>query len=371
MIPFLNRSGSQLVMMLAWQSLFGTSLLPLGQEKGWFWTALERDAPIYVAVAVYIGFVTPFNDAAPAIWLDQFTGCLMTFLVACPLTAAVMRLHAYIVHLRPAHPFQQMVQEAAVVLHPAFVGRHVLMVLATALFAVGFTQFKAGIPGVAGGFTWDRRLAELDRWLHLGRHPWEWLQPLMGTPLVTFLTNVNYNLWFVLILGTFCAFMFKSAGAPGRTRFLLSFFLIWAIVGSLLAALMPSAGPCYFALVQPGDDPFSGLMTYLHEADAVFPVWALQTQDLLWAGHVSHAHDLGISAMPSVHNATALLLALAARDLHPRLRPWLIAHAAWVFLGSVHLGWHYAVDAYLSFLVTGLVWLSTTVFARRWDARFA
>src|SRR5687768_8611131 len=35
------------------------------------------------------------------------------------------------------------------------------------------------VIGDAYGYTWDLPFAEADRWLHFGRHPWQWLEPLV------------------------------------------------------------------------------------------------------------------------------------------------------------------------------------------------
>jgi hypothetical protein len=64
----------------------------------------------------------------------------------------------------------------------------------------------------------------------------------------------------------------------------------------------------------------------------------------------------GIAAMPSVHVALPVLYALAAWKLHRRLGILFGAYALLIFLGSVHLGWHYAVDGYVTLLIVPMVW---------------
>jgi membrane-associated phospholipid phosphatase len=65
----------------------------------------------------------------------------------------------------------------------------------------------------------------------------------------------------------------------------------------------------------------------------------------------------GISAMPSVHNALAALFALAAFQLN-RAAGWIAAsYAALIWIGSIHLGWHYALDGVVAFALTYGIWI--------------
>ena len=48
--------------------------------------------------------------------------------------------------------------------------------------------------------------------------------------------------------------------------------------------------------------------------------------------------------MPSMHNAQAALFAVFAYSLNRRFGHAMLAYAALVFVGSIHLAWHYAVD---------------------------
>ncbi len=97
-------------------------------------------------------------------------------------------------------------------------------------------------------------------------------------------------------------------------------------------------------------------MFYLKAADQRAPIFALDVQDLLWKGYAGSGTEMGISAMPSLHNATALLMVLASRGFHPALQWLLKIHFVLIFLGSIHLGWHYAVDAYVSYAATLMIW---------------
>ena len=90
-------------------------------------------------------------------------------------------------------------------------------------------------------------------------------------------------------------------------------------------------------------------MSYLHGVNEIHTIWALGAQEMLWGDY--QVRDVmvgsGISAMPSMHVAIATLFALVCW----RVRRWLgivmTIYAVIIMLGSVDLGWHYAVDGYL------------------------
>ena len=66
-----------------------------------------------------------------------------------------------------------------------------------------------GAIAVVSPFAWDATLADLDRALHFGRLPHEWLWPLTR-PLPLAVLNVGYNVWFFAAR--------SSAGSAPRPR---------------------------------------------------------------------------------------------------------------------------------------------------------
>jgi hypothetical protein len=225
------------------------------------------------------------------------------------------------------------------------------------LFLSMFSSFKALIPLIQP-FAWDASFAAWDQALHFGRQPWEWLQPLLGHASATKAMNGFYTLWFVALFGVWTWQCFSLRRPVLRMQFLLSFVLVWALFGTGAAALLSSAGPCYFARVTGLADPYAGLMAYLHLISEMAPISALQIQEMLWADYLRPGVEMGagISAMPSMHVATAVLFALVAWRTDRRLGVGFAAFAAMIQIGSVHLGWHYAIDGYVSIAGTLLVW---------------
>lgn len=234
------------------------------------------------------------------------------------------------------------------------------------LFAYSFTIVKAAIP-LFHPFDWDVRLSALDAQLHGGVQPWVLLQPLLGHPLVTSLLNLNYHLWFFMLFGAIYWLAFSMERAQLRLQFLLSFVLVWIVMGNLAALLMSSAGPCYFGRVTGAPDPYAPLMQYLRATNEMVPVWALNVQDLLWNSYQGKLAgvSLGISAMPSLHVASSVQLAMLGRRLNRKLGIAMTVFAVLIMLGSVHLGWHYAVDGYLGAVGGYLVWKLVERFLRK------
>ncbi len=237
-------------------------------------------------------------------------------------------------------------------------------------FTFFFTAAKSNIERFYP-FSWDQTFDRWDQVLHFGYRPWEILQPVFGYPVVSFLVNLNYNAWFLVLIGFWAYFMVLAPRGLERTRFFLAFGLSWMIGGGLMATLLSSAGPCFYGRIGLSPDPYAGLMTYLHAANQQYSLFAIQTQELLWQYHGSENLTGGISAMPSMHNATVLLFVLATRNTSKFVRSIVLAHAILIFLGSIHFGWHYAVDAYIGWLIVLVLWPISHLLAKWWESSTA
>lgn len=227
-----------------------------------------------------------------------------------------------------------------------------------------YSSFKTMIPAL-NPFQWDQRFYALDQWLHFGADPWRLTHALFGGETATQIINLGYNAWFGVMWVAILFHTIKIDAARDRMQFLLGFVLLWTILGAAAALALSSAGPCYYGAATGLADPYAPLMAKLYAIDASLGgqdgglgLLALRTQEMLWQAHVDGVSQVGagISAMPSLHVAVATLIALAAWR-HSRAWGWaMTGYAGLILVGSVHLGWHYAVDGYLSIAATVLIW---------------
>lgn len=251
------------------------------------------------------------------------------------------------------------------VLSPERVANSLHAYLPMAVFILGFTAIKPSIPHL-NPFAWDRSLMELDRLLHFGTAPHEVLAPILQFPLATLILNIFYNLWFFVAMGFFIWQGYQGRDTFLRQRFLLAYLLCWGLGSGVLGVLLSSAGPSFYGRLNPGADPYAGLMNYLAEANMVYPIWALKAQDMLWHSYTTgNGMVSGISAMPSMHVATSVMFFICARAAGLRWLTWCTGVFAMVILlGSILLGWHYAADGYVGALVAAGCWWLAGVITR-------
>jgi hypothetical protein len=148
---------------------------------------------------------------------------------------------------------------------------------------------------------------------------------------------------------------------------ILTNVIAWFVLGNVVATVFSSAGPCYYQHVAGSADPFAPLMQYLRGVDEQYNTYVLGIQAWLWEGFALRNTTLGygISAMPSMHVGTTLLLALAAWKTSRIVAAILLAYTATMMIGSVHLGWHYALDGYVAMFGVWVIWWSVGRVLRR------
>jgi len=176
---------------------------------------------------------------------------------------------------------------------------------------VSFGQLKRLIP-IIQPFSWDQTFMALDQTLHFGLDPWQIAHAIAGSSLVVTAITGAYNFWMFLLYFSLIFACFSTANRAARMQYLVAFILTWAIGGNLIATVFSSAGPVYYARLGLGEH-FAPLMNLLHAHAATQPLTVIETQNLLWDFYAAPDSMSGISAFPSMHVASTVLMAAYAR----------------------------------------------------------
>jgi len=223
---------------------------------------------------------------------------------------------------------------------------------ATLLVAIGaslFLPLKYAIPQIVP-FWLDPLLASGER-AAFGGEPWLLIDRLAGWAIVP--VDRLYGLWLPtqsLILFTI---MIQPASAA-KSRLLIAYVLTWSLLGVVSALLLSSAGPIFHDRIFGGSE-FAPLREMLDRRGA----WVvLAESDRMWASLETGRPTIvaGISAAPSIHVAISVWIWLAARTMAPRLAPYALLYALFMWVGSVQLGWHYVTDGLLGVLGVLAIW---------------
>jgi hypothetical protein len=227
-----------------------------------------------------------------------------------------------------------------------------------ALFMAAFLYCKMLIPELRP-FDWDATFAAADLALFAGRHPWEWLHPLLAYPGITHALDIAYSSWVPAVFIVW-GWMSISPRVPEdlRRQYWLSTLLAWTWIGVAMAIMFSSAGPCFLDSVAPElAGQYAGLNAYLASVHGEVPLSSSLAKEFLWSAHTGLVSEPGgISAMPSMHNAQAVLFALAGFRVGKKLGWTMTLYAVVIFIGSIHLGWHYAVDGMVGAAAAAAIW---------------
>ena len=235
----------------------------------------------------------------------------------------------------------------------------VTTVLLLTPFECMFASIKQAIPCI-NDFCWDYKLMNLDYRLHLNRHPWEILSIFLNNEYILRCIDSMYMLWFIFLIA-YCFGMAWSSNRRLRLQFMISSLLVWMIFGSVLGITFSSAGPCYYAKTidrSHSEDPYQPLLSKLHTYHESKSLWAIRNQIGLWKSKISckWLPFGGISAMPSVHVAMAMIFLFTSYHTCKFFGMLMAVYAIIILLGSIILAWHYAIDGYISIILSTLLW---------------
>lgn len=235
------------------------------------------------------------------------------------------------------------------------IARFIIIFSIIPFFISSYSGIKQTIP-LFQYYSFDQLLYKIDKSIHFNYSPWEIIQPIIGHPIFTRFFDFCYLAWGSLFVYSLL-YMAWHSNRRLRKQFFISLACCWIIIGNILAIFLSSAGPCYFSEVtRTPVSPYDPLFEYLQ---SIPNLWSIGIQKYLWeASQTGIVMPFGgISAMPSMHVSIAVLLALLYRQFF-RWLGWIMTGFAFIILiGSVHLGWHYAVDGYLSALLTVGIWI--------------
>lgn len=260
-----------------------------------------------------------------------------------------------LIHLRARRRAGAPVRMAAGPAIPILAGLQLLV-----LGSAAFSALKAAIPKEIP-FWLDPALADAELWM-FGIDPWRISHALLGwaTPAIDQLYATFVPVHAVSVLAVLTA-----RPSSLKTRALIALALSWLLVGIAGAYSLSSAGPIFYDRAF-GGNRFAELLAALEAA----PV-TTRTADLLWHFHVQDVPVIGngISAMPSMHVGLTLWLALVLKGT--RFAPLAWGYFAFIWLGSVHLGWHYAADGLAAALAILLLWQAAPALSYRRGKRMA
>jgi hypothetical protein len=174
---------------------------------------------------------------------------------------------------------------------------------------------------------------------------------------VTKAVDQLYASWY-LVLAAVLVWQCWTTRRLLRAQFFICYMLTFVLLGTVAAHLLASAGPCFYGALLGTVDPYAPLMKYLGEVNSKYPLTALEIQNIVWRNHLAgvQLRWVGMSAMPSLHVALAVLFALVGWAQHRLLGIALTGFAVLTLIGSVHLGWHYAVDGYAAAVAVIALW---------------
>ncbi|NQT90839.1 MAG: phosphatase PAP2 family protein [Candidatus Omnitrophica bacterium] len=224
--------------------------------------------------------------------------------------------------------------------------------IAIMVMLVFFCNLKQIIP-LVNPVLFDNQMWRLDQAFHFGISPTILMVELFKNNFVLHAMDVIYASFFLKNIVVPLIFILQYKSKTLRNQFITAICLCW-IIGGMSYYLFPAMGPCYLT---PG---------FFSSMD--IPI-AKQLQDILLECYTVVRQNpysprgrnfYGIAAMPSLHIAIVALFTFFARRLNRFLYIGLLIYLIFMFIGSILLGWHYAIDGYVGLLLAILIYFITT-----------
>ncbi|WP_432450430.1 phosphatase PAP2 family protein [Aliiroseovarius marinus] len=222
------------------------------------------------------------------------------------------------------------------------------------VFSLCFVMVKSSLPHIVP-FWADPLLAELDRILHFGTDPWVFAHAMQGMIPNAFVFYFYQYIWLLPAIFLPALLILFDTDQSRIRRFVILWLFADIAIGNLLALAFMSGGPIFYGLIE-GTDRFAPFISSARDM-GLMDDWLAEFAGLLWSSHAQNALlPPGISAFPSVHLAMACLFALYAWERAPQTWPVAGLLLLMYQFFSVYIGWHYAIDGYVSILLMTGLW---------------
>lgn len=226
-----------------------------------------------------------------------------------------------------------------------------------------FIALKVAIPRLVPYYA-DPWLADLDNLLFLGNDPWVFTHALFGS--YTGLIDTIYYQWFTVVMWIHIWASF-SRNPRFQIQATFAHMLTWLVLGNIFAISLSSVGPIYYEHFY-ADDRFSPLLGRLDP-----DLNTMEVRAYLIGKYGMESFGSGISAAPSLHVALTVLIYMMIRDRFTA-RHWLaylaLGYIAVIFIGSIHLAWHYALDGIISIIAVPFIYRFAGQLTERYSSVF-
>lgn len=222
-----------------------------------------------------------------------------------------------------------------------------------------FTVYKGAAIG-ADGYGFDATFISWDRTILGGYHAWEWTHSVFSTPAATKWIDFLYHpAFFPMIIG-FLYCTVSHSYKELRQTYIISYLGSFLIIGMIMANALHSAGPVFDGMLYGDGSTFAPLIDRRAEQLAGEAGPATSALLINYLSTLNQSGEIkmgaGISAMPSMHIVLVLLWLFPAWHLNKYLGIVFTCYTAIIWVGSVHLGWHYFVDGLVSLVVISIIW---------------
>lgn len=234
-------------------------------------------------------------------------------------------------------------------LSPRFLAELAVAMVAIHATIMVFVNLKQYIPAINERL-YDSELWRLDAWLHLGFEPAVVATDLAVAWGILPALDLAYLTFFPAQLLVPLLFLLSTRLRPLRGSFFVAYCTVW-MLGWAVYVLWPSLGPLYY---RPARFVWiSELAPFAHRLQEML----IRDYMIFRADPGYYAVKLyyGVAALPSLHVGVLALFSMATWRWRPvSVALWLLT--AVTFVGSMALGWHYAVDGYAGAAIAWIAW---------------